>query len=339
MDSCGSLQEPAGLSFLIVDLPSEESLRWVVSRYAALRKEHASGIGEPALVQPTPDDFPDAFELSAEGVGRFLTRMLGYAPVAADLDVRLRVVEGEGGGGGGGCGTKACGSGACGVQAQSFGDRVIDAEDGYIVELPTTAAGHPLRLAAALARSVGTIVLCEAGEELDPSEVGAVSEVAATASGLGVLLLGGSYLFGKSCGGVRVEQCTHLDVMELSVALALFTRIHGHKPSRAKQHLEVTQREALGEALAWVDSNPDLLADLRERPEMLSDGVFEVRPAHGLFGGLFRRLFGGGRSPEAPMEAAPPSRRTPRSEEEQKRLDRARALVDEALGGASSEGE
>jgi hypothetical protein len=327
------------LGFIVVDLPSEQSLRWIVSRYASLRVGHASGIGEPALVQPTPEDFPDAFELSAAGVGRFLTRMLEYAPVAADLDVRLRVVDSEVDGGGGGCGTKTCGSGACGVEARSLGDRVIDADDGYIVELPKAAAGHPLRLATALARSVGTIVLYEAGEEPDSNEVGAISEVAATAIGLGVLLVGGSYIFGKSCGGVRVEQCTHLDVMELSVALALFTRLHGHKPSHAKRHLEVTQREAVGEALAWVDSNPDVLANLRERPELLADGVFDVRPAHGVFGVLFRRWFGGRGAVEAPVEAPAPSRRAPRSEEEQERLDRARALVEEALGASSSEAE
>jgi len=327
------------LGLVLVDLPGEESLRWIVSRYAALRVGHASGIGEPALVQPTAEDFPDEFTLSAEGVGGFLTRMLEYAPVAADLDVRLRVVEAADAGGGGGCGAQACGSGSCGVEARSLGDRVIEVDEGYIVELPTTAAGHPLRLAAALARSVGTIVLLEAGEAIDAKEVGAMSEIAAAAIGLGVLLLGGSYLFGKSCGGVRVEQATHLDVMELSVAVALFARLHGHKPAHAKRHLEVTQREALGEAFAWVDSNPDVLAELCERPEALADGVFRIRPAHGILGVLIRRWFGGGRTAEAPDAIPAPSQRTPRSEEEQKRLDRARALVEEALGAAGSEGE
>jgi hypothetical protein len=316
-----------------MDLPSDDSLRWIVSHYAALRVDHAAAIGEPQLVQPPSADFPDAFELSAPGVGRFLARMLEYAPVAADLDVRIRVVESEGTAGGG-CGTKACGSGACSTGSQTFGDRVIDAEDAYIVELPEGAAGHPLRLAAALARSVGTIVLLEAGEEPEPSDIGPASEVAATAIGLGVLLLGGAYLFGKSCGGVRVEQCTHLDVTELGVALALFTRLHGYKPSRAREHLEVTQREAFAEALAWVDSNARLLADLEERPELLADGVFEVRATQGLLG----RLFSGSRSKDAAVESAPTSRKAPRSEEEQRRIDQARALVDEALGSARSSG-
>jgi hypothetical protein len=317
-----------------VELPGEESLRWVVSRYAALRVDNAQAIGDPVLVQPTPEDFPDAFELSTAGVGRFLARMLEYAPVASDLDVRLRVVDSEAASGSaGGCGTKSCGSGACGTSTQSLGDRVVDAGDAYIVEIPSSAAGHPLRLAAALARSVGTIVLLEAGEDFDRSEVGPVSEVAAAAVGLGVLLLGGAYLFGKSCGGVRVEQCTHLDVMELAVAASLFARLHGHKPSRARAHLEVTQKEAFGEALAWVDSNPRIVADLKDRPEMLADGVFPIRPTQGFLG----RLLSGTSSS---VERAPKNERAPatpakparvRSEEEQRRLDRARALVDEAL--------
>jgi hypothetical protein len=313
-----------------VELPSEESLRWIVSRYASLRVENAEAIGDAALVQPTPEDFPDAFELTAAGVGRFLSRMLEYAPVASDLDVRLRVVDDAAGGGA--CGTKACGSGACGTSTLSLGDRVVDADDAYIVEIPASAAGHPLRLAAALARSVGTIVLLEAGEEFEASEVGPVSEVAAVAVGLGVLLLSGAYLFGKSCGGVRVEQCTHLDVMEIAVTVSLFVRLHEHKPSRAKAHLEVTQREAFGEALAWVDSNPKIVADLVARPEMLADGVFPIRATQGLLG----RWLSAPKSERAGAADPVPKPARQRSEEEQKRLERARALVDEALREPSS---
>jgi hypothetical protein len=348
-----------------MDLPSEDSLRWIVSRYASLRAEHAEGIGHPVLVQPTAEDFPDAFELSVAGVGRFLVRMLEYAPLASDLDVRLRIdgtsaadgtspaspergqnerprrgqhldgTSDSDAGGGGSCGSGSCGprgggSNACGTAGQkAFGDRVIDTEDGYIVELPASAAGNPLRLASALARSVGTIVLLEAGAPLEPTEVGPMSELAAAAVGLGVLLLGGAYLFGKSCGGVRIEQCTHLDVVELAVVVALFARLHGHKPSRAKEHLETTQREALGEAFAWVDSNPDLLADLESCPEKLALGVFKILPIKGLLARWFSESRRG-----SVASAAPPSHRPARTEEDQKRLDEARALVDAALGDA-----
>jgi hypothetical protein len=327
-----------------MDLPSEDSLRWIVSSYASLAAEHGEGIGDPVLVQPTADDFPDAFERSVDGVGRFLVRMLEYAPVASDLDVRLRIVEGESGVGvGGSCGSGSCSTGSrgiggvdstgCGTESRRvFGDRVVDTDDGYIVELPSSAAGHPLRLAAALARSVGTIVLLEAGEVVEPAEIGPMSELAGAAVGLGVLLLGGAYLFGKSCGGVKVEQCTHLDVMELAVVVSLFARLHDHKLSSLKTHLETTQREALGEAMAWVDSNPELLADLEGRPETLRDGIFKIQPTKGLLG----RWFSGSRRENAPIESAPSSPRQARArtEEEQTRLDEARALVDAGLGDA-----
>jgi hypothetical protein len=332
-----------------MDLPSEDSLRWIVSRYAFLAAEHGEGIGDPVLVQPTAEDFPDAFDRSVDGVGRFLVRMLEYAPVASDLDVRLRIVEGESGvGGGGSCGSGLCdagprsvegfGSTRCGTESpRVFGDRVVDTGDGYIVELSSSAVGHPLRLSAALARSVGTIVLLEAGEVVEPTEIGPMSELAGAAVGLGVLLLGGAYLFGKSCGGVKVEQCTHLDVMELAVVVSLFARLHGHKLSRLKEHLETTQREALGETMAWIDSNPELVADLESRPETLADGVFKIQPTKGFLG----RWFSGPRRERAPIQATPPSphRVRPRTEDEQKRLDEARALVDAGLGGAGQGAE
>jgi hypothetical protein len=314
-----------------VDLPSEDSLRWIVSRYATLRAEHGEGIGDPHLVQPTPEDFPDAFEMSAQGVGQFLARMLVYAPVASDLDVRLRVFEAEGGGGGGSCGTGGCGSGACETKgdAPRLGDRVIDAEQAYIVEMPTGAAGHPVKLAATLARSVGAIVLAEAGEEVEPSETAAMAEVAGAACGFGVLLTLGANIFGKSCGGVRIEQATLLSVAEHAVLLALFVRLHGIKPSVAKEHLEPTQAECFAEALAWVDSNKPLVLDLAERPEVLVDGVFPLSPVKGLLG---RWLGGGAKAAPTAEEIAPPaSKRAPRSKEEQEKIDRAKAIVDAAL--------
>jgi hypothetical protein len=315
-----------------VELPNEESLRWIVSRYAALRAAHAEGIGEPALVQPSPEYFPDPFERSLDGVARFLTRMLHYAPVASDLDVRLRVVDDPGAAGG--CGTGGCGSGACATGRQTPKDRVVDVGDGYVLELPASAAGHPMRLGATLARSVGTIVLLEAGEELEADEAATLGELAAVAVGLGPVLIGGAHIFGKSCGGVHVEECTELSLEEIAVALALFVRLGGHKPSRAKSQMEVTQREAFDLALEWVDANPDIVRHLGDRPELLEPGVFPIHAPHGPIEGIFRRLFSGSKKNERPENGAPPSTKAPkvRSEEETRRLERARALVDAALG-------
>jgi hypothetical protein len=313
-----------------MDLPSEDSLRWIVARYAALLAAHGEGIGSPHLVQPTGEDFPDAFELSGPGIARFLQRMIDYAPVSSDLDIQLRFLADDADGGS--CGTGGCGTGACGdgdKTGPGLRDRVLDGDESYVIELSDRDVAPPVRLATTFARSVGSLVLFEAEEDVDPADLGPMSEVVAAACGFGVLLLAGSHVVGKSCGGFRVARHTHLSTEELGVLLALFTRLHGVKPKDARAYLEPTQREAFDEALEWVDSNSAIVVDLDARPEMLADGVFKIQPVKGLFGRLFAR------PANPPSELAPVSaRRTPRSSEDQRRLDEARALVDAALGKA-----
>jgi hypothetical protein len=84
--------------------------------------------------------------------------------------------------------------------------------------------------------------------------------------------------------------------------------------------------------MAWVDSNPELLADLEERPQILVDGVFKIRETQG----LFRRWLSGSRRERPQLEATPLSRRPARTEAEQRRIEEARALVDAALGDADT---
>ena len=96
----------------------------------------------------------------------------------------------------------------------------------------------PVVLASSLARSVGGIVLGEAGEEPAGVEHGALSEVAAAMCGFGVLLTSGACVYTKSCGGLRAHRATHLDVASHATALALFLRLHDVKPGAARRHLE-----------------------------------------------------------------------------------------------------
>jgi hypothetical protein len=119
-----------------------------------------------------------------------------------------------------------------------------------------------------------------------------------------------------------------MSVEELAIALALFIRLHEKAPKAARAHLETTQKEAFDEALRWVDSNPALVADLRDNPGLLMDGVFRIEPIRGLLG----RLFAKRPSSDLPSDLAVVStRRTVRSEAEARRLAEAAALVDEAL--------
>jgi hypothetical protein len=310
-----------------MELPREDALRWLVGQYARLRHAHGEAIGDPELLLPTGRHFPDPFTNDGPSVARLLARLVAYAPLSEGLDVRLRFVEPEdAGGGGGGCGTGSCG----GPEANVPKDRVIEAEDAYLVELPTGDVGHPTLLTTSLARSVGSLVLLEAGEEVQDGMFAAVSEVAASVCGAGVLLTSGAYVYGKSCGGVRMHQHTHLSVEEHATLLAIFCSVHGIKPAEARAHLDTTQREAFSEGWAWVTSNDKLMSDLRVRPELLADGVFAMEPVKGVFG----RLFGKRASRDEGALVAPPvvpKKKRERTPEEERRLAEAKALVDQAL--------
>ncbi len=303
-----------------------DDLRWLVSRYARLRAEHGDAIGTPLLVEPNGEFFPDAFTPSPEGVGALLRRMLTYAPVAPNLDLELAFVDPDAGGGGGGsCGTGGCGDGGGGEAKGPIGEALMRGEGAYRVIVSARDVGDPIILASSLARSLGGIVLGEAGEQPDGAHHGALSEVAAAMCGFGVLLTSGACVYTKSCGGLRAHRSTFLDVASHATALALFVRLHDLKPANARRHLETTQREAFDEALPWVDSNTRLMEALSIHPESLVDGVFPIEETKGLLARLF-----GSKPARAPEPVAKIQRRT-RTPEEERRLAEDKALVEQAL--------
>ena len=315
-----------------MELPHEDDLRWIVTRYAHLRAAHGEAIGAPELVLPTGEFFPDTFAPTPDGVAALLQRMLTYSPVADDLGLELAFQEAAEGAGGS-CGTGGCGTGGGESAAKGpVGEAVARPhDDGYRVIVAVRDVGDPAVLAASLARSAGGLVLGEAGEVVAAAERGAMAEIAATMCGFGLLLLNGSCVYTKSCGGLRAHQGTHFVVASSAVSLALFLRVHDVKPGVARRHLETTQREAFDEALRWVDSNAKIVEALRAHPESLADGVFAIEPIKG----LLSRLFAG--KPAAPPEVAlaPVSKRRVRSVEEERRLAETKAMVEEALRTSS----
>jgi hypothetical protein len=304
-----------------MELPSQDGLRWIVSTFAQQLASFGEAIGTPPLVQPTGAFFPDEFQRDAPSVERLLRRMMGYAPLAEDLGIELAFLAPEENHAGG-CGSMACGSGG-GAGAKAS---VAEVEDGYRIFIAVTDVSNPDVLTTSLARSVGALVLHEAGQECDDGAA-PEAEIAAIACGLGVLLVNGSAVWAKSCGGLRMAQATSLSVQEASVALALFVALHGIKHSEALEHLGATQREAMDQALAWVESNPQIVEALRGRPEMLASGLFQMEPVRGLLGRWLHK-----RKVEREL-VAPESAPAPVSEDRRRRLEEARALVDEVLGG------
>jgi hypothetical protein len=311
-----------------MELPGEESLRFIVSQYAAFKAAHGRAIGTPDLVLPTGEFFPDEFKGDIEGVVAFLKRMLSYAPVASDLPVTPSFIapeEDDGQGSAGGCGSGGCSPGKGGGKGAAVRDGVVEHGDGYLVELGLADVRTATMLGTAFARSIGAIVLHEAGEA--DEDISTKSEIAAAACGFGVLLANGSYVYAKGCGGVKVHSATRLDVSEQGVLLALFVRDHGIKPGLAKTHLDTTPREAFEAGIAWCDSNTEIMHALATRPETLAGGLFTISPVKGLLG----RIFGRRRSVDAEPPVVPVARRQ-RTPEEERRIAESRALVEEALG-------
>jgi hypothetical protein len=287
------------------------------------------------LVQPTGDFFPDEFRPDAPSVTRLLRRMMSYAPLAEDLGVELAFLE-HAGDHAGGCGSLACGSGGSGGgrAAAAGAPSVEELEDHYRVFVAVNDVAQADVLTTALARNVGALVLHEAGEEVDVEELAGASEIAAVACGLGVLLANGSAVWAKSCGGLRMAQATVLPVEETAVALALFVAVHGLKASQARAHLGATQREALDLAFTWTDSNPLLVETLRDRPALLEGGAFEIEPVRGMLGRwLHKRKLDKEMSGHVNVNVSATAAAPPLSEEKRRRLEEARALVDEVLGG------
>ena len=304
-----------------MDLPAEDALRWIVRTYAHLRAEHGAALGAPSLVQPTGEFFPDEFRRDAPSVERLLRRMMSHTPLAEDLGIELAFLEPDGDHAGG------CGSAACGpAGGAGGGPSVMEIEDGYRVFVAVTDVGNPHVLTASLARSVGALVLHEAGE-VDDEDPGPAAEIAAVACGLGVLVANGAAVWAKGCGGLKMAQATLLSVEEATTALALFAAVHDVKQSTAQAHLAATQREGLDHAFSWVDSNPVIVRTLRETPVILASGLFAMEPVRGLVGRwLHKRKV---EKEDAPAQLA----QAPVSEDRRRRLEEARALVDEVLGG------
>lgn len=301
-----------------MDLPDEDALRWIVSTYAGFRARHGDAIGDPALVQPTAEFFPDEFRLDGESVARLLRRMIHYAPVSDRLGIEVGFVEPEDKQGGG-CGAAACGTDGAAALGRSD---VEELERGYRVWVATADVSRAEVLAGSLSRAIGALVLHEAGELVEAR----TSEIAAAASGFGVLLANGAAVWAKACGGLRMACATALSVEEVGVALALFTAVHRRKPSEARAHLGTTQREAFDTAFEWVDSNRALVEALRERPVMLEPGAFAIEPVRGTFGRWLHKR------KQENEQSVPAAKAPPMSEERRRHFEEAKALVDDVMG-------
>jgi hypothetical protein len=269
---------------------SDENIRALAERYAALVNELGLDAGEPLLVLPNGEFFPDTFRGDQAGVEALCARMQGYAGLER-LNLSIELADDGSEPAGGGCGTGGCGTGACATPpAAKERARLERNASGWLLRVPTAELRNPIVLTSRLATLLGAVALLERhpeGEALasDPIE----AELTAAALGFGVLLLEASYLYSKSCGGPNVQRATALGCDELAVLLALAAARDGHSLKPAFAELGTTQRALLSEAKSTLDASPTLTQRLCQQPERVARGDFKLRDGGSIFARLFRK--------------------------------------------------
>jgi len=282
-----------------MELPDDRTLRDLVQRYAGVVERFGDDIGKRPMALPNAEFFPDRFTGDLASVNRLLGRMQLHAGMQ-DIPIQAAVLDPDADAevsGKSGCGSCA----VPGVPAEVAAARLVDLGDGWRLNLAPAEVRSPVALTAALARTLAHVFLLEetsAERPIDePLEV--TVELTAVALGLGSLLLAGSYVYQKSCGGPSVSCLTALGVAELSVAFALFAKSSGYSLRRARSELDATQRAQLQEAETWLLSNPSVSELLKSDPLRLVLGDFELSAPKSFVARLL-----GGLSPSARTSSA-----------------------------------
>lgn len=322
-----------------MDLPAERQLRWILRHTAQLLQLGAEPVN--GLVQPSGEFFPDRFDGSPASLLALTRRVQTHAGLG-DLRVDLNVVTPDGQEQSLGCSSGACG-GSGKIEARL--DRVGVREDGsYTVGIGVGEIKNPTVLTTALVRSVAFMFMNEAGayDAIRPRDREPATDLAAVLLGFGVLAANGSHIFMKGCSGVQVHSATRMPVDEITVALAVFCKLHDVPERAAARHLELTPSEHFDEAWAWASSNASVVRLLRDKPEVIEGDGYSLSPARS----WLARVLGVGQkkraaSPEDEIaalersmgegQAAAPKRTI--SAEKQRKLAEIRALVDESLEG------
>jgi hypothetical protein len=329
---------------VVMELPAELQLRWLLRRTAKLLELGAEPVN--GLILPTGTFFPDKFDGSPGSFAALMGRIQRHAGLG-DLAVELALVTPEGEAQTVSCSSGACGSGGGKLDARI--DRVARRDDGtYAVALLAGEAKNPMVLTTTLVRAVATMFMIECGgyEGVIPADREPLTDLAAVLLGFGVIVANGSYIYMKGCSGVQVHSATRMPVDEVTVALALFCKLHQIEGRAAARYLELTPREHLDEGLVWASSNLALVQMLRAEPEAIEADKYAIAPARSW---LSRVLVGlGGKKKAAPSAdddldalerafagspALPAKKSAPTDAAKARKLAELRALVDESLEG------
>jgi hypothetical protein len=264
-----------------MELPDLAQRAELVRRYAHLLQHFGAELGKRPLVLQNAEFFPDTFERDEASVLRLVRRLQSHAGLS-DIPIQVRLMSADATRAAGG----SCGSGACApanLSDDAAAARLEEQESGWILNVFDVELHHPVALTTQLSRALARIFLHETSGDGAPIEapLDVSADLTAVALGLGTLLLEGSFIYAKSCGGPSVTCLTTLSVGELAVACSLFIAVGGHSGRRALGQLGTTQRALLSEANAWAKSNAKIVHQLGTRPGQLAvraPELSDVRP-------------------------------------------------------------
>lgn len=258
-----------------MQLPSSQVVRAVIQRYARLVTRLAGELGERPLVLPTGEFFPDRFVGDEPSVQKLVARMQLHAGVS-DIPIKASVIAD----GGEPRERSSCSSGACSVPMLSAHgvERLVDEGDGWRLQLLEAELRHPVVLSTNIARSLAYVFLVETQEddEIIEPPVDITADMAAVALGLGAIMMQGSYIYAKSCGGPSVARVTKLSCAELAVAFSAFITRGAHPIRSVLKELDATQHSLLSDAHQLFASNRELCNLLRTNPARVARGDFEL---------------------------------------------------------------
>lgn len=323
-----------------MDLPAELQIRWILRRTASLLSFGAEPVR--GLVTPTPEFFPDHFDGSPKSVAALLERVQEHAGLS-HLEVELAIVTPEGEAkSASSCSSGACGGGG-GAPIDAKQGRVARKDDGsYVVAVGAGEVKNPVVLTTALARASAAMFMVESSafEAMTPAEREPATDLAAVLLGFGVLAANGSYIYAKGCGGVQVHSATKMPVDELTLALAIFCKLHGVSDRACAKHLQLTPRAHFEEASVWASSNAPVLRMLRADPSTIEGDDFKLGGSRS----WLARVLGVGKKAtitratdddlaelELSLKAAPQRASGPADAAKARRIAEIRALVDESL--------
>lgn len=272
----------------VMELPSGQVVRAVIQRYARLITRLEEELGERPMVLPNGKFFPDRFVGDENSVKNFVARMQAHAGMS-DIPVKASVVsDGTASPSDGGCGSGAC---AVPTVAGHGLQRLVDEDGTWRLQVLEAELRHPVVLSTNIARSLSYVFLVETQAEHEVIEppVDITADMTAVALGFGALMLQGSYIYAKSCGGPSVARVTKMSCPELAIAFASFITRGNHSVRAALKELDATQQAVLSEAHLLFESNRHVVAGLKNAPSTIAQGHFELTEAKPWLTRMFSR--------------------------------------------------